>query len=155
ERFILHSLAVRDGRLSTPATVQQSKAPLGATRRPSRSAACRRQFPRQNIAPARGFIQSSARGVFTARRLCPVKRPAGAKERVGGEMGVLKGAWAQDQQVQATVKVPGAYSTVGGKEVELRIRTTIIRNSITGYELNCSVVPAVPYLSLVRWNGSL
>src|SRR5262245_23669677 len=68
---------------------------------------------------------------------------------------VLKGAWAQDQQVQATVKVPGAYSTVGGKEVELRIRTTITRNSITGYELNCSVVPAVPYLSLVRWNGSL
>jgi len=68
---------------------------------------------------------------------------------------VLKGAWAQDQQVQATVKVPGAYGRACCKEVELRIRTTITRNSITGYELNCSVVSAVPYLSLVRWNGSL
>jgi hypothetical protein len=39
--------------------------------------------------------------------------------------------------------------------VELRIRTTITGNSITGYELNCSVVPAGPYLTLVRWNGPL
>jgi len=68
---------------------------------------------------------------------------------------VLKGAWTQDQQVQATVKVSGAYGRPCCKEVELRIRTTITRNSITGYELNCSVVPAVPYLYLVRWNGPL
>jgi len=32
---------------------------------------------------------------------------------------------------------------------------TITRNSITGYKLNCSVVPAGPYLTLVRWNGPL
>jgi hypothetical protein len=32
---------------------------------------------------------------------------------------------------------------------------TITRNSITGYELNCSVVRAQPYLTLVRWNGPL
>ena len=32
---------------------------------------------------------------------------------------------------------------------------TITRNSITGYELNCSVLPAGPYLTLVRWNGPL
>jgi hypothetical protein len=68
---------------------------------------------------------------------------------------VLKGAWAQDQQVQATVKVPGVYGRACCKEVELRIRTTITGNSITGYELNCSVVPAGPYLTLVRWNGPL
>jgi hypothetical protein len=68
---------------------------------------------------------------------------------------VLQGAWAQDQQVQATVKVPGVYGRACCKEVELRIRTTITGNSITGYELNCSVVPAGPYLILVRWNGPL
>src|SRR5262249_40632366 len=68
---------------------------------------------------------------------------------------VLKGAWAQDQQVQATVKVLGVYGRPCCKEVELRIRTTITGNSITGYELNCSVVPAGPYLTLVRWNGPL
>jgi hypothetical protein len=68
---------------------------------------------------------------------------------------VLKGVWAQDQQVQATVKVPGVYGRACCKEVELRIRTTITGNSITGYELNCSVVPAGPYLTLVRWNGPL
>jgi hypothetical protein len=68
---------------------------------------------------------------------------------------VLQGAWAQDQQVQATVKVPGVYGRACCKEVELRIRTTITGNSITGYELNCSIVPAGPYLTLVRWNGPL
>jgi hypothetical protein len=68
---------------------------------------------------------------------------------------VLKGVWAQDQQVQATVKVRGAYGRACCKEVELLIRMTITRNSITGYELNCSVVRAGPYLTLVRWNGPL
>jgi hypothetical protein len=68
---------------------------------------------------------------------------------------VLKNAWAQDQQVQATVKVRGAFGRACCKEVELLIRMTIARNSITGYELNCSVVSAGPYLTLVRWNGPL
>ena len=68
---------------------------------------------------------------------------------------VLKGVWAQDQQVQATVKVRGAYGRACCKEVELLIRMTITRNSITGYELNCSVVRTAPYLALVRWNGPL
>src|ERR1700730_3012749 len=68
---------------------------------------------------------------------------------------VLKNAWAQDQQVQATVKVRGAFGSACCKEVELLIRMTIARNSITGYELNCSVVSAGPYLTLVRWIGPL
>jgi hypothetical protein len=34
-------------------------------------------------------------------------------------------------------------------------RRQITRNSITGYELNCSVVRTAPYLALVRWNGPL
>src|SRR5262249_31821856 len=63
--------------------------------------------------------------------------------------------WAQDRQVQATVKVRGAYGRACCKEVELLIRMTITRNSITGYELNCSVVPAGTYLTLARWNGPL
>src|SRR5262249_32338862 len=40
---------------------------------------------------------------------------------------VLKGAWAQDQQVQATVKVRGVYGRACCKEVELLIRMTIAR----------------------------
>jgi hypothetical protein len=63
---------------------------------------------------------------------------------------VLKNAWAQDQQVQATVKVRGAFGRACCKEVELLIRMTIARNSITGYELNCSVVSAGPYQYLHR-----
>ena len=66
---------------------------------------------------------------------------------------VLKGAWAQDQQVQATVKVRGAYGRACCKEVELLIRMTITRNSITGYELNCR--SSGQGLNLVRWNGPL
>ena len=59
----------------------------------------------------------------------------------GGATGL---GWAnvqttQDQQVQATVKVSGAYGRACCKEVELRIRTTITSNSITGYELNDDV----------------
>src|SRR5262249_25458553 len=68
---------------------------------------------------------------------------------------VLKGVWASDQQVQATVKVRRAYGKACCKEVELLIRMTITRNSITAYELNCSVVRAQQYLTLVRWNGPL
>src|SRR5262249_32280394 len=67
----------------------------------------------------------------------------------------FQGGWGPGPQVQATVKVPGVYGRACCKEVELRIRTTITRNSITGYELNCSVVSAGPYLTLVRWNGPL
>src|SRR5215813_11587901 len=68
---------------------------------------------------------------------------------------VLKGVWAQDQQVQATVKVRGAFDRACCKDIGLLIRMTITRISITGYELNCSVVSAGPYLTLVRWNGPL
>lgn len=41
------------------------------------------------------------------------------------------------------------------EEVEVRLLTTITANNITGYEINCSVVPGGPYLQIVRWNGPL
>jgi hypothetical protein len=68
---------------------------------------------------------------------------------------VLTGTWPSDQFVQATVSIPSSQGTGCCHEVELRFRTTIASHSITGYELNCSTVPAFPYLGVVRWNGAI
>jgi hypothetical protein len=68
---------------------------------------------------------------------------------------VLAGPWAPDQEAEARVGVNAALTPVAAREVELRLRTTIAPHSITGYEILCSVVPANPYLGVVRWNGPL
>jgi hypothetical protein len=42
--------------------------------------------------------------------------------------------------------------------VEIRLRSTIAANSITGYEINCSVSTdptSGDYMQIVRWNGAL
>jgi len=67
---------------------------------------------------------------------------------------VLGGTWGADQTVQATVHI-GAADSTQFEEVELRVHTTITANSITGYEINCSVKPGNPYIQIVRWNGPL
>src|SRR5262249_61990831 len=51
---------------------------------------------------------------------------------------VLKGVWAQDQQVQATVKVRGAYGRARCKEIKILLSMTINRNCITRQELKLS-----------------
>lgn len=69
---------------------------------------------------------------------------------------VLTGTWGPDQTVQATVVCtnPQTSSSVF-TEVELRLRTTITPNSITGYECNASVSANSNnfYMQIVRWNG--
>ena len=59
-----------------------------------------------------------------------------------------------NQTVQGTVYVNPSLGTSCCHEVELRLRTTITANRITGYEINCSV-SANGYLQLVRWDGAL
>ena len=41
----------------------------------------------------------------------------------------------------------------GVNEAEVRLRSTISSNSITGYEVYCSVSPGNPYCHIARWNG--
>jgi hypothetical protein len=69
---------------------------------------------------------------------------------------ILAGVWGPDQTVQATVvsNNPSTSSSVF-TEVELRLRTTIAQNSITGYECNASVSGANFYMQIVRWNGPI
>ena len=67
---------------------------------------------------------------------------------------VLSGTWGANQTVQGTVYVNPSLGTSCCHEVELRLRTTITANRITGYEINCSV-SANGYLQLVRWDGAL
>jgi hypothetical protein len=69
---------------------------------------------------------------------------------------VLSGSWGPDQTVNATVVVPSPSSgTNVFEEVELRLRTAITANSITGYECNYSVTASGNYVQIVRWNGAL
>lgn len=69
---------------------------------------------------------------------------------------VLTGSWGPNQTAQATVRVTQADSGSGlFEEVEVRLHTTITANSITGYEINCSVIAGNPYMQIVRWNGAL
>src|SRR5262249_62212878 len=58
---------------------------------------------------------------------------------------VLKGVWAQDQRVQATVKVRGAYGRACCKEVEFLICMTITSNSLTSSSFNRPPLPPPPY----------
>ena len=69
---------------------------------------------------------------------------------------VLAGEWGPTQTVTATIHLtnPPSSRTVF-KEVELRLRTRITPNSLSGYEVNfsCSANPANYYAEIVRWNG--
>ena len=66
----------------------------------------------------------------------PKAAPAGYDDSTA----VLSGTWGPNQTVQATVAVTSASSASSVfEEVELRLRTTITANSITGYEVNCGI----------------
>jgi hypothetical protein len=67
---------------------------------------------------------------------------------------VLTGEWAADQEAEAKIRVEKPLSGCC-REVELRLRTTIVPHSITGYEILCSVTSTDPYLTVVRWIGPL
>ena len=70
---------------------------------------------------------------------------------------VLTGTWGPDQTVTATVYSINQRSNYI-QEVELRLRTSISANSITGYEVLFRCSPGSNpgrYIQIVRWNGPL
>jgi hypothetical protein len=83
---------------------------------------------------------------------------ASGAARYADSTAVLTGEWGPNQTAQATIAVTNASGSPSVyEEVELRLRTTITANSITGYELLCSVStnPNLFYVQIVRWNGPL
>jgi hypothetical protein len=68
---------------------------------------------------------------------------------------VLSGAWSSDQMAQGTVYTVNQNDSIH-EEVELRLRTTITANGITGYafKFRCAS-EASQYVQIVRWNGPL
>jgi hypothetical protein len=73
--------------------------------------------------------------------------------KYGDPTAILTGAWEPEQAVMATVKIHKTPRHGCCHEVELRLRTTISSNSITGYEAYCSVMPDMQYCHIARWNG--
>ena len=71
----------------------------------------------------------------------------------GDATAILAGTWGPNQTIQETVEVSSACSGANC-EVELRPLTSFATNSISGYEVNCSVITTNPYIQLVRWNGA-
>ena len=68
---------------------------------------------------------------------------------------ILTGTWNANQMAQATVHTVNQNSGIF-EEVELRLRTTITANSITGYEFNFRCTSdGSQYAQIVRWNGPL
>src|SRR5208283_1411681 len=72
--------------------------------------------------------------------------------KFGDPTAILTGSWAANQQAQATVKI-NKTPTVCCHEIEVRLRVTISANSITGYEVYCSIVPGSKYCHIARWSG--
>ena len=64
--------------------------------------------------------------------------------KFGDPTAILTGSWDADQQAQITVKITHT-PTVCCHEIEVRLRTTISANTITGYEVYCSIVPGNKY----------
>lgn len=71
----------------------------------------------------------------------------------GDPTAILTGTWGPAQTVTATVKIVTTPANACCHEVELRLRATIANGNITGYEVNCSVMPSYPYCHVFRWNG--
>ena len=71
----------------------------------------------------------------------------------GDPTAILRGSWATDQSASGVVKIEKRSTGECCREVEVRLRTTIIAKSITGYEAYCSVMPEFPYCHIARWNG--
>lgn len=61
--------------------------------------------------------------------------------------------WASNQRAFGTIFTNGTPTQSCGQEVEMRLRTTITPNSITGYEVSFST--AFGSLVIVRWNGPI
>jgi hypothetical protein len=74
--------------------------------------------------------------------------------RFGDPTAILTGTWGPDQTAEGTVVVSSAQPWRGCcHELELRLRTTISANAITGYEVYCSLIWTNPYCHIASWGG--
>ncbi len=71
----------------------------------------------------------------------------------GDPTSILTGSWSADQSAQATVKINATQTGTCCHEAEVRLRTTISANRITGYEAYCSVMSNSPYCHIASWGG--
>jgi hypothetical protein len=71
----------------------------------------------------------------------------------GDPTAILTGTWSATQSATGTVKINTVPTGTCCHEAEVRLRMTISSNSITGYEVYCSVMPDNPYCHIARWNG--
>ena len=68
---------------------------------------------------------------------------------------LLNGTWNPDHTAEATVRIVNA-SSVGSREVELRLRSTVTAHSNSGYEVLCNVNTSPSWgIQIVRWFGPL
>jgi hypothetical protein len=68
---------------------------------------------------------------------------------------LLTGTWGANQMVQATVHTVNQQSGSVYEEVEIRLRSAISPNRITGYEINFRCSHNGQYYTVVRWNGPI
>lgn len=70
---------------------------------------------------------------------------------------ILTGTWSPDQEVEAVVKSLNQQGSAGNyQEVELRLRTKISQNAITGYEINFRCThDGSQYHQVGRWLGPI
>ena len=80
----------------------------------------------------------------------------GANEptQFGDPTALMTGSWGPTQTVTGVVKVSSVPSSCC-HEVEVRLRSSIAANNITGYEVLCPVHSSPGYgIQIVRWNGA-
>jgi hypothetical protein len=76
--------------------------------------------------------------------------------KYGDPTAILTGTWGPDQTVLGTLHIIAAQPTGINQcchEIELRLRTTIRKGSITGYEVYCSLISSDAYCHIARWGG--
>ena len=67
---------------------------------------------------------------------------------------ILTSAWNATQSASGTVKINAGDASTS-EEVELLLRFSISAGNAHGYEINCSVRPGNPYITIVKWQGAL
>jgi hypothetical protein len=70
----------------------------------------------------------------------------------GDAVAILTGNWNPTQSASGVVKI-NTTPTTTDNEIALHLRMTISSQSISGYEIYCSVMPSNPYCHIARWNG--
>ncbi len=126
-----------------------------------RGLAVQHEFParrRSPISEGGNWVNGKATGLRWADVATLPGLAYGTESGSGGyddSTAVLAGSWGPDQTVQATVHTVNQNSSLF-EEVELRLRTVISPDSITGYEVNYRCTSdGSQYVQVVRWNGPL